>query len=171
MSSSSSVTMTAIKKQHVPTLGYQQVLLGPFGAYWMWQDYFNHPSFTSARIFRYHVWNFRPGFHSCNFPNFLGLYQLVQAGTGSERFFVGLLMTASGSLCVEIEMQSIFSHLRFQVPHCNLKLGSSYLSYPNHCQPARQTHQHCHQPYHQTLPASAHPRYLAQGPYHRQFER
>jgi len=76
--SSSSVT-TAIKKQHVPKLGYQQVV--PFGAYWMWQDYFNHPSFTSAKIFRYHLWNFWPGFHSCNFPNFSGLYQLVQAGT------------------------------------------------------------------------------------------
>jgi len=28
-----SVTMMAIKKQHVPKSGYQQVLLVPFGAY------------------------------------------------------------------------------------------------------------------------------------------
>ena len=38
------------------------------------------------------MWIFQPGFHSCNFPNFSGLYQLVQAGTSSEKFFVGLLM-------------------------------------------------------------------------------
>jgi len=47
----------------------------------MRQDYFNHP----CEIFDL-------AFTLCDFPNISGLYQLVPAGTSSEKFFVGLLM-------------------------------------------------------------------------------